>query len=451
MEIEKTKLQKLVVELGLKYDLPGLGVCLRRNNAEVYAAGYGIKDANTNSPVTADTMFGVASVTKILTAILIMQAQDKNLLDISDPVSKFFPNLICAGDQRMRIYHLLTHSAGFPGLPFRHFATPSNGPIEGELLLTADDLISAINALNPVMQSNPGEQVNYSNESFCLLGGLIEKLYRCSYSDAANRFVFQPLRMTRSAVLGAPNNLKNFAYPLLQKEKLFKAANFWDAPLFYSAGGLITSAPDMTKLIRVLTGDSTVLSAQAISDMISKQFTIASRPLNSSSYGLGVEIRKLERGRMLLWHTGQRPGISSFVGLLLPEGLTVSFVTNIADAPSELIGFRVLSEFSPLAAELIGPNSWIEPNKSFQINAPERFCGNYQSPEMGEHRVSLEQGELRLNLRERSYNFCFLGPNSGIVAEQTFCFLTSERPIYPSYEPTALALGLRILPKLALN
>ena len=193
MEIEKIKLQKFLIELGLKYTLPSIGVCLKLNKAEIYAAGYGIKDANTKSPVKADTMFGVASVTKIGTAILIMQAQDKNLLNISDPVSKFFPNLICAGDQRMRIYHLLTHTAGFPGLPFRHFATPSNGLSAAELLQTSDDLINHINTLNPVMQSSPGEQVNYSNESFCLLGGLIEKLYQSSYSDASNRFVFQPL------------------------------------------------------------------------------------------------------------------------------------------------------------------------------------------------------------------------------------------------------------------
>ena len=448
MEIEKIKLQKFLIELGLKYNLPSIGVCLKLNKAEIYAAGYGIKDANTKSPVKADTMFGVASITKIVTAILIMQAQDKNLLNISDPVSKFFPNLICAGDQRMRIYHLLTHTAGFPGLPFRHFATPSNGLSAAELLQTSDDLINHINTLNPVMQSSPGEQVNYSNESFCLLGGLIEKLYQCSYSDAANRFVFEPLGMTRSAVLGAPKKLKNLAYPLLRKEKLFKTANFWDAPLFYSAGGLITSAPDMTKLICVFSGNTKVVSTQAVSDMIANRFTIASRPLNPSSYGLGIEIKKLGRERMLLWHTGQRPGISSFVCHLLPEGISVSFVTNIADAPSELIGFRILSEFSSLDAEFIDPNFWIKPFQSYPINALKRFCGNYQSLEMGRHRVSLEQGELRLHLFESSYNFCFQGPNSGIVAGQTFCFLNSEWPISINYEPTALALGLRILPKL---
>ena len=118
-----SRLQDLLEHVAVKHELPGLAVAVSQAGCELFADGFGACDADGLQPVTADTMFGVASVTKFVTAVIIMQAQRQKLLALSDPVSRFYPTLNCARDGRMRLHHLLTHSAGFPGLPFRHWAT----------------------------------------------------------------------------------------------------------------------------------------------------------------------------------------------------------------------------------------------------------------------------------------------------------------------------------------
>lgn len=460
-----TRLRDMLEKVAAQHALPGLAASVSWAGREIFADGFGNRDADGTLEVTADTMFAVASVTKFLTAVIIMQAKEQQLLKLSDPVSRYYPELDCARDGRMQLRHLLTHTAGFPGLPFRHVATVVTdertaktddaatplepaGVNEGESLITPADLVNHINALNFDMLGSPGGCHSYSNESYCLLGGIIEDLYQCSFAEAAEEFVFKTLHMERSAIGG--RNLAretNIAMPMVRTEAGLRPCGFWEAPLFYPAGGLITTVRDMVRLISTLDGDAEVLSQQQGLDMIWKPAPIASRPHLSVRYGFGLEVEHLDANNTLAWHTGQRPGVSSFIGHVLQQKVSVALAVNTADAPTASIGHQIIAEV--LEGELI-PKSCLWPPLANQVVGKrlETFCGCYGSQEMGEFRVHIRQGQLILDLRSANHEFRFTGPRSGTVGEQTFCFLGNDGNAPLQQRATALALDLRVLPRL---
>lgn len=451
-----SRLRDLLEKVAVEHELPGFAASVSQAGCEIFADGFGTCDADGLLPVTADTMFGVASVTKFLTVIIIMQAQEQQLLRLSDPVSQFYPLLDCARDGRMRLHHLLTHTAGFPGLPFRHSATdnrtrkavkPKGNNVAGPLL-TSTDLVSRINALDFNMLGSPGEHLSYSNESYCLLGGIVEGLYQCPFAEAAEKFVFQPLKMDRSAIGGTNlHERTNIASPLLRSEAGLRQSEFWEAPLFHPAGGLIISVRDMVRLISTLDGDTDVLTSGQSQQMISEPVPVASRPSRKVGYGLGLELEYLDADNTLAWHTGQRPGISSFIGHIVQKKISVALAVNVGDAPTAAIGHEIIAHV--LAGELDSSSSiWPLPADSVMVRQTEQFSGCYGSSEMGEFRVDFQQNRLLLRMQPVTHEFRFEGPYNGTVGGYTFCFLDEDGNEPSVHAPTALALDLRILPRL---
>lgn len=445
-ETSESRLSDRLDVLAAEHGLPGSAVAARRNGHEVFAAGTGARDVDGALPVTPDTGFGVASVTKFLTAVLILQARDRGLLELTDPVSRFYPDLNCARDAEMRLYHLLSHSAGLPGLPFRHLATPSSDAEGPGKMRTPGDLVAGMNATRIEMLGAPGAYVSYSNEGFCLLGGIVEMLGDCSFAEVADRWVLRPLGMHRSFFCaGVTKDRTDLAMPLHRGASGLQACGFWDAPLFFPAGGLVASVRDMARLISVLEGDTQVLGAKAARDMISWSLPVASRQGSGARYGLGLEVSALENGHVLGWHTGQRPGISSFVCHVVNGNVSVAFAANIADAPSAAIGGEVL-------AELLAPESRDRSQPPLAGRSAsagtDAVCGRYGSREMGVLKVARAGDRLMVDLPSGRHELAFETPYSGIVAGQTFCFLREGAPASARQTATALALDLRILPRL---
>lgn len=441
------RLGEALASLAKRHILPSLAVSVRRDGREVFTGAYGSRDAQITLPVSGNTLFGVASVTKVLTVIMIMQARRNNLLRLSDPVSRFYPKLECARDGKMQIRHLMSHSAGFPGLPFRHMAARSASDPVPNPITTPDELVKRINALDFDFLGPPGNRVSYCNEGFCLLGGLIEALYDCSFTEAAEKLVFRPVEMTRSVIgASATAAIDDVAIPLRHSGSGYQSCGFWDAPLFDPAGGLVLSVSDMSRLISLLGGTAGVLAPDDAREMISTSLPVASRPGSLSRYGLGLEVTRLDAGHSLLWHSGQRPGISSFAGYIPEKAVSVSLATNIADAPSVGIGHQIIAE--ALHGEL-DPFScrWPPPANEAPPEQPERFCGDFASREIPHLSVCLDEGHLVLDMGATRHRLLFAGPSHGTVGAQTFCLLGDGGPATDGEVARALAVDLRIMPR----
>ena len=444
MNLKHKRLELLLNKELCSHDIPGLAVEVRHEGRSIFSFGLGIGDVSPRHFVCNDTIFGVASLTKMVTAIIILQAQENKLLTLSDPISQYYPNLKCVQNTDIQVKHLLNHSSGLPGLSSRHHATNLNDPKSNNQLLTAYDLVNYLNNLNFQMLAGPGQILSYSNEGFCLLGGIIENIYNKPYPIIVKELIFDPLRMTRSFIgqeqQDAFQNLTK-AFISWGKGANSKQENYWESPLFYSAGGLMTTVSDMTLLISELSGVRDLLNFNQQEQLLSGSISVASRCSKKYAYSYGVEIDRLDSENTLFWHTGERPGISSFVGNIIERRLSVALFANIADVPTSAIGRKIFLEV--LGNEIDSEKLvWPPRGKCFLIKRHflKKFEGLYSSLEMGDYRVSIAGEKLLLHSRGSIDEFRFANLYSGSVAEKTFKFLCNNDE--KSY---ALALDLRVI------
>tara|TARA_B100000767_G_scaffold78601_1_gene75289 strand:- start:187 stop:1533 length:1347 start_codon:yes stop_codon:yes gene_type:complete len=444
MNLKHKRLELLLNKELYSYDIPGLAVEVRHEGRSIFSLGLGIGDVSPRHFISNDTIFGVASLTKMVTAIIILQAQENKLLTLSDPISQYYPNLKCVQNTGIQVKHLLNHSSGFPGLSSRHHATNLNDPKSNNQLLTVHDLVNYLNNLDFEMLAGPGQILSYSNEGFCLLGGIIENIYNKPYPIIVKELIFDPLRMTRSFI----GQEQQDAFQNLTKAFISwgnganpKQENYWDSPLFYSAGGLMTTVSDMTLLISELSGVHDLSTFNQQEQLLSGSIPVASRSSKKYAYSHGVEIDRLDSENTLFWHTGERVGISSFVGNIIERKLSVALFANIADIPTSAIGRKIFVEI--LGNEIDSEKLvWPPISKRFLIKRHflKKFEGLYSSLEMGDYRVSIVGEKLLLHSPNSIDEFRFDNSYSGSVAGKTFKFLCINDE--KSY---ALALDLRVI------
>lgn len=455
----ETLLQDAVQE----HSIPGLAIAVNKSGQELFAGGFGHADESRSRPVNADTIFGAASLTKFLTALLVVNAEREKRLRVSDRLSEYYPSLNCASGAPISLHHLLNHSAGFPGLFSRFIAADiensadnTGGVDENALpadvgtwdlrnrLSTVSNLVEFLNQVQFEMLASPGSILSYSNEGFCLLGGVLEKIHTRRFSEIANNLVFEPLGMSRSSI-GASrwtSRDTNLAAPLRASEGGLNSLAFWEAPLYYPAGGLMTTVRDLVILFDLLSGKNDLLSPGLVKQVTSKGMAIPSRPSGEFGYGYGLEIHQVGRKR-LYWHTGQRAGISAFAGHVAEDELSIAILANVSDAPLASIAYSVFRSLLDLPG-LRWPTDFKELPRS--ANDLTSLVGEYGSQEGFNNRVAIHQDRLQIHARGRCKDFLFSGPTYGTVGEQTFRFLNLQRVCSTQ---DALALDLRVFPRLS--
>ena len=408
------------------------------------------------------TMFGVASVTKMVTAIGILLLQQRGAISLDDPVSLYYPDLKLAAQGDIRIVHLLSHSAGWPGMSSR-FQAHNNGqpgdrsggthPVEAkgsapiEMLKDADGLVAFINRqqLQPIAPA--GTLLNYSNEGFCLLGGIIEKVSALHWHEFTRQFIFEPLQLKHTAIGTPSTNLQQLAQPLVKSDNGWKAAGIWDAPLFYPAGGMLTSVDDLLVLLSILEPDGPLLDDSARAVLCSHRLSVASRPDNRSGYGIGLEHRQFDVHHVMHWHTGQRAGISSFAAAIPALGLSMALLCNGTDAPLTSLAHKLLSQCSSLT-----DCDW--PASAGKYCTPiADVCGTFANDEGIRYTVERISGsrnaiEYCLTTATGAQPMHFSTPDSGYAGQQSFCFMRDKKKNKNSKPaPHALAIDLRVLPR----
>lgn len=154
-------------------------VRVRKDGRVVLEKGYGLANRAKQIAFTPSTVVQIGSNTKDFTAIAILQLKERGLLDLSDPLSKFFPS--APADKRgITVQQLLDHRAGFPiGL----------GPDFDQV--TRQQLIDA--AMDFQLLFTPGARENYSNTGYALLAAIIEQLSGKSYDEYVRDNILQPL------------------------------------------------------------------------------------------------------------------------------------------------------------------------------------------------------------------------------------------------------------------
>lgn len=184
---------------------PGAAILISYEDELIIGKGYGLRDIESNEPITASTNIRMASVSKQFTALCILSLVDKELLNLNDSLNKYWDYPVF---KNITIEHLLNHTSGLPDY-YEHFEKnwDKSKIVENKNVL---DWL----ATNPGPVFKPGENYEYSNTAYIVLALLVEKVSGKEFSEYAKENVFEKAGMLKT-------NYYNLAEPIVIPERAY--------------------------------------------------------------------------------------------------------------------------------------------------------------------------------------------------------------------------------------
>lgn len=274
--------------------------------------------------VSVESAFRIGSITKTMTAVLVLQLRDEGRLALDDPIGRFVPE---AGYAEASVGDLLAHVAGLQSEPLGPWwERVDGGPVAD--LLAANDGSGRVAAA--------GEFYHYSNLGFALLGEAVARLRDRSWWEVVQERLLVPLGMGATSYLPpedhAPGrSVDHFAHTLTVEP-------LTDTGAMAPAGQLWSTVDDLLRWADFLAvGRPGVLVAETLSEM--------SRPVApvkaATAYGLGLRVLSVA-GRTMVGHTGSMPG---FQASLFVDRASRDAVVALAGATTGLPAERVPTAF----------------------------------------------------------------------------------------------------------
>ena len=299
--------------------LSGYAVAVARHGKVAHFGMYGHKDSETSAPITDDTMYRIYSMTKPVTSIALMMLVERGLLQLTDPVSKFIPSfgetrvwntgtvlkpLTNALTEPIRIWHLLTHTAGMTyGWMYSDLVDDMYRRAGFEAGVAYKDSLEVVcdkYAALPLL-FQPGSSWNYSVATD-IVGRVIEVVGKMPLDEFFDKNIFQPLEMHDTGFWVPEEKYERVASLYRYDETNHKKAKIsgfanssLEKPAFLSGGGgLISTAGDYFKFIRMLEGRGKSGNVQLLSPSTFEMMVMNHLPNNAdiSTFGrpLGEEI-----------------------------------------------------------------------------------------------------------------------------------------------------------------
>jgi CubicO group peptidase (beta-lactamase class C family) len=327
-----------------KGGIVGSSLMVVRDGQIVARQNEGLQDRK-GEPVTNDTIYHWASITKTFTGIAIMQLRDRGLLSLDDPVVKYVPELRLAhnpfGDiSQVKIRHLMSHSGGFRAGTWPWGGDQPWHPFEP----TSWDQIVAMLPYTDV-QFAPGSKYSYSNPGVIFLGRIIQLLSGDDYEVYVAKNILMPLGMRSSFFDRAPYYLlPHRSHSYLRDDGGLHEARFdFDTGITVSNGGLNSPFDDMAKYLAFLIGDArradyeVVLKRASLEEMWTPQIRATegegvNGPDSQAALSFFVERHS---GVELVGHSGDQNGFISHLYLHRPSRTAWLVSMNTDTTPSK--------------------------------------------------------------------------------------------------------------------
>ena len=415
--------------------MPGAVVLIGHNGRVVYRKAFGSRSIEpTREPMTVDTVFDLASLTKcIATTTSVMQLVETGRVRLNDPVSAYLPWFSSNGKAQITVRELLTHYSGLaPDLDLTHAWQGRD---------TALKMVMDAKPVDP-----PGTRFVYSDINFETLGFLVEKVSGLPLNEYAEKNIFAPLGMTSTSFLPPSKWLPRIAPTEYDENGRMLRGTVHDPTARRMGGvaghaGLFSTADDLAKFAQQLLSGRKILSRSAIEKMSTPQ-----QPATASSLrGLGWDIDSpfaSNRGELLpvgsFGHTG-------FTGTSLwIDPTTNTYIILLANAVHPIGKGSVISLRTRLATAVVHSlDLTVSQNRNLRLA---RITG-YNESLMAERRFNVRNGEVKNGIDVlEEHNFRELRSGSkqplriGLVTNQTGLDSHGQRTI----DVLAHAKGLKL-------
>jgi CubicO group peptidase (beta-lactamase class C family) len=245
------------MDLMAKHKVPGLSVSVVKGNNIIFERGFGYRNMEKLLPMTAYTLAGIGSTSKSFTAIAILQLQEKGLLNIEDPIVKYFPWFPQNPNNPIKIKHLLSHSTGFPALDgsLIEYLHHEKRHIDFTPITSRKDLEWYIKNAEKERLFEPGQEFFYNNDMYIILGYLIEDLTGMKFVDYMRENILKRLGMARSCytsddIKKDPLQDSSIGYKIEAKKMVPILHPF--SEFLCGGGGILSSAHEMSNYMRFI-------------------------------------------------------------------------------------------------------------------------------------------------------------------------------------------------------
>ncbi|MGG4495158.1 serine hydrolase domain-containing protein [Brevibacillus reuszeri] len=413
--------------------VPGAAIGVARDGKMLYSKTFGYRDREQELPISMDTVFGIASLTKSFTCVAIMQLQEAGKLSVHDPVVKYLPQFR-AGEaelsNRMTIHHFMTHTPGMAPLPYLDGAmkrsmeqdpaivgTEAEEDLKGlPYLDTYEQVMEAIAGFEGKPLGAPGTAFSYNNDAYGLLGAVIEQVSGQPYEEYVTTHILQPLGMHRTVFDVADLDEQEDVTVLYTNKKVegveqVIAAPFWhDAPAMRAAGFLKSTVNDLLAYLEVFrTGGENRKSPILCKESVSQMLTPFARCDGYRSYGYGLMVSPAFPDGKLIEHGGSLKGISSHLFTIPETGLTGGILINLDGVAVRELVAGLLNAMA-LRPTAVPP--YPVPHYELADEQLAEYEGRYESSEWTKTLVEKREGALHLEVDGQSYPLIPVGPDS---------------------------------------
>jgi CubicO group peptidase (beta-lactamase class C family) len=303
---------------GVKLGRFSSAILVAKDGKVLVSKGYGMANYEDSIPITPQTKFRLASVTKQFTAMGVLILQERGKLKVEDPICKYVEACPAAWEP-ITIHNLLTHTAGVPNY------TALSGYRE---LKTQHTTVAALIARfrDKSLDFKPGEQFRYSNSNYALLGHIIERVSGKTYGAFLQENIFGTLKMNASGYDSTSAILKQCAQGYERVGDKLINVDQVDLSVSYAAGGVYSTVEDLYRWSQALSNGKLVSE---------KTLAAMSTPFkNNYAYGLIVDE---QFGRKQISHSGSIDGFVTFITRYPNDKVTIIVLSNFGNTPSPII------------------------------------------------------------------------------------------------------------------
>ncbi|MFW9928501.1 MAG: serine hydrolase [Candidatus Thorarchaeota archaeon] len=352
------RLDELIIKEMTTLGTPGLSMGIIKGDELIFTRSYGTRNYSKSLPVTEDTLFLVASVTKSFISSCILKLVEQGKISLEDEVNKFVEFELGFPDNPIRIKHLMTHTSGIPNLSDLLYHENEEDTLGYPISIpkipftSIDDIFRHINMAREYVTDPPGKRFYYNNLMYNILGFIISKINGMSLNDFLSQNILVPLEMNRSTLnidkaLADENHSEGYITKPGSKTSERVAMTNKIKQLENAAGGLYSNIKELSNYVVMHLNqgrfhEKQVLSPEHIELMQNLQF-VEEYPNEAFSsfygnygktgYGLGFVIHEDFFGYKLIEHSGSYDGSSAWLAMIPDLQIGVIFLSNYHPSP----------------------------------------------------------------------------------------------------------------------
>jgi len=333
-------LEKYIIQYQDWYELPGLAIGLILDGEVKYTKGFGVMCYDSKEPVTENTIFSTASISKLFVGTAIMQLYEEKKIDLDESITKYVPYFKLRDSlfNKITIRQLLSHTSGLPDDEGEEFYSSWKNPEFDD-----DALKRYVKGLKTKsLISIPGTEYIYSNIGYEILGCVISEVSGISVEEFIKKNILGQIGMQKSNMLLKNVDSSLLACPHILNENIdFEINEYFPYTRRHAASGtLLSNINEMCRFAVAILNNgiidgSRILQESSIKLMLTQQ--------NGNPAGLSWHVQQVDSVTTLIFHAGGDPGFRTEIILIPEKAMGVVVMTNSWEHQIEPLAYKALN------------------------------------------------------------------------------------------------------------